>query len=983
LRRHGITVATFGVALLPCIIAGERGVPSSLLLLSAAIIVMSWRTRAISGPVAVFIGVLSTAAFLIVPLRTLGAIRPILAAQAGVLTLLIVSVKRLRSRLSREVGLVYAISSHLQEGVFVLNRNGHVASVNRAAAQLLGWQELDTIDRHVNEVLGLRRAGVEQPGQSSDLEQALQSAVPVQFGDRSFFRRDGSVLPVSCTLTPIIERDTVKGAVLTFQAMSSRQQTEVRESDGSLHHSLVQSSPDSVLVVDPYGFVVMVSGWAAQFHGYGSPDKMVGLRLEELFTEDSRLRVVEDKRKTLDEGGVRNAEYETVRRDGTSFPVEVNTAVIRDESGRPEALVLIERDITRHRQAEQMLLATQEQMTAQHAVAAVLSQSDTLGEVIPRLLETICRIGQWDVGAFWGMDASKSALTCIDTWQHNSVDFADFVLLSRQLSCPSAVDLPGRVWEDRRPVWVESVVADPDFSRALMASKDGLHTGFCFPIIGRGSFHGAVELFSREVRRVDQDVIDTMKAVAASVAQFMTRKEAERALEHQALHDALTDLPNRVFLQLRLERAIAAARTEDAHFAVLLLDLDRFKEVNDTFGHQYGDALLQQAARRLQGALRESDTVARLGGDEFAVLLPRTDQTRATELADMLLRCLEDQFVVRAQQVDVGTSIGIAVYPEHGEDATMLIKHADTAMYVAKRARSGFAVYEAEHDEHTPSRFVLTAALRHAIEHDELLLHYQIKVDARTGGVDTVEALARWYHPERGLLEPPDFIPLAEQTGLIKPLARWVLGEALRQCCRWHATGLDLCVAVNISAQNLQDPGLIDTIVSLLDETGRQPSDLALEITESALMADSSRALETLTALHEMGVKIAIDDFGTGYSSLSYLSCLNADEIKIDQSFVIQMLANERDRFITQAVIDLGHNLGLKVVAEGVEDQETWNRLVAMGCDQAQGRFLSGPLSGLEVISLLSGSLPATGHLGVVRPIRYAQRARRAGTNTG
>ena len=981
--RHGITIAAFGVALLPGIIAGERGVPGSFLLLSAAIIVMSWRTGALSGLVAAFVGVLCTAAFLIVPLSTLGAIRPILAAQAGVLTLLIVSVKRLRSRLSREVGLVHAISSHLHEGVFVLNPSGHVISLNRSAAQLLGWQELDAIDRHVSEVLGLRRAGAEQPSESSDLEQALQSGVPVQFDDRSFFRTDGSELPVSYTLTPIAEQNSVKGAVLTFHAMSSRQQPDSFQRDRSLLHSLVRGSPDSVIVVDRYGFVVLVNGWAAQLHCYGSPDQMAGLRVAELFTEDSQLLVIEDKRKTLDEGAVRNAEYEAVRRDGTSFPVEVNTAVIRDESGRPEALVMVERDITRHRQAEQMLLAAREQMTAQHAVAAVLSQSDMLGEVIPRLLEAICRIGQWDVGTFWRLDASKSALTCLDTWQHNSADFADFVLLSRQLSCPSAVDLPGRVWEDRRPVWVESVVTDPDFSRALIASKDGLHTGFCFPIIGRGIFHGAVELFSREVRRVDQNVIDTMNAVAASVAQFMTRKEAERALEHEALHDALTNLPNRVFLQLRLERAIATARTEDAHFAVLLLDLDRFKEVNDTFGHQYGDALLQQAARRLQSTLRESDTVARLGGDEFAVLLPRADQTHATKLAGKLLRCLEDQFVVRMQQVDVGTSIGIAVYPEHGEDATMLIKHADTAMYVAKRTRSGFAVYEAEHDEHTPSRFALTAALRHAIEHDELLLHYQIKVEVRSGGVDTVEALARWYHPERGLLEPPDFIPMAEQTGLIKPLTRWVLGEALRQCCRWHETGLDLCVAVNISAQNLQDPGLIDTIVGLLDETGRQPSDLALEITESALMADSTRAMETLTALHEMGVKIAIDDFGTGYSSLSYLSRLNADELKIDKSFVIQMLANEGDRFITQAVIDLGHNLGLQVVAEGVEDQETWNRLVALGCDQVQGHFLSGPLSGLEIISLLSGSLPTSGQLGVMRPIRYAQRVRQVGTHTG
>jgi diguanylate cyclase (GGDEF)-like protein len=556
------------------------------------------------------------------------------------------------------------------------------------------------------------------------------------------------------------------------------------------------------------------------------------------------------------------------------------------------------------------------------------------------------------------MDTSKDVLHCYDTWHLPSVTVQDFDAVTRQLSCAPGIDLPGRVSQQSEPIWVADIVAEPDFPRALMASKDGLHTAFCFPIISGGMLHGVMEFFSREMRPVDHDLMQAMTTIGASIGQFMKRRHVEQALEYQALHDALTSLPNRVLFQDRLERALPVARGERSHLAVLLLDLDRFKEVNDTFGHRHGDLLLQQAALRLQSGVRESDTVARLGGDEFGVLLPATERAGAVAVANKILESLQRPFVVEREALRIGASIGIALYTDHGKDATALLQHADIAMYIAKRGRRGLAVYTAEEDDHSPSRFALGVALRESIEQDQLLLHYQPKINVTTGQVDMVEALVRWQHGERGLLLPAEFIPLAEESGLMKALTHWVLREALRQCAWWQQVGIDLCVAVNISTQSLHDPELGETIARLLEASDVQPSRLTVEITESAIMVDSMGAVATLARLHETGVRIAIDDFGTGYSSLAHLRRLPVDEIKIDRSFVMDMLANANDGHITQSVIDLGHNLGLEVVAEGVEDQETWERLVAMGCDQGQGYYLSRPVPASELTSWLTHSPP-------------------------
>lgn len=429
------------------------------------------------------------------------------------------------------------------------------------------------------------------------------------------------------------------------------------------------------------------------------------------------------------------------------------------------------------------------------------------------------------------------------------------------------------------------------------------------------------------------------------VEDITARKRAEDVLTHQALHDALTDLPNRTLLRDRLQQAILAAERDGRPLALLLMDLNRFKDVNDTFGHHYGDALLQQLGASLHRVLRESDTVARLGGDEFAVLLPATDTVGASLAVGKILSVLERPFEIDGHVFDVGASIGVALYPEHGEDATALMRHADVAMYAAKRSGVGSVTYSLEQDRNDPDRLALTRELRGAADDEQMLLHYLPQVDLKTGGAEQVEALIRWEHPERGFMAPGRFISLAEDTGLMKPLTRWVFGEALRQCAEWNKRGLDIRVAVNVSARSLHDPELVDTIAGALASCGVKPSNLEVEITESSLVVDPDRAMATLSALHDMGVWISIDDFGSGYSSLAHLKRLPIDAIKIDRSFVTDMAANSDNAFIVRSIIELGHNLGLLVVAEGVENQTTMDMLAGWGCDMAQGFYLSRPLS--------------------------------------
>ena len=418
------------------------------------------------------------------------------------------------------------------------------------------------------------------------------------------------------------------------------------------------------------------------------------------------------------------------------------------------------------------------------------------------------------------------------------------------------------------------------------------------------------------------------------------------SLRHQAMHDGLTDLPNRMMLFDRLEAALNTGRDQGSIVALLLMDLDRFKEVNDTFGHHFGDGLLKQVAFRLQNQLHEHDTVARLGGDEFAIVLASAvDANAVAAVARRILNTLQQPFVVEGQVLEVGGSIGIAIYPEHGGDARTLMRCADVAMYSAKQANAGYMFHNQEQEKHSPDELSLVVEMRSAIQRDEFELYYQPKRHLRSGLMTRAEVLVRWRHPVRGLLAPASFIPIAERTGLIKPMTDWILDRALAQVRSWQDAGAPVHVAVNVSAKSLQDQTLPARVQALLDKWQVDPRFLKIEITESSIMADPAHALAIMSMLQSMGVRLSVDDFGTGYSSLTHLRELPIDEIKIDKSFVLGMLKSDADAAIVRTVIDLAHNLGKQVCAEGVENPETLIRLTEMGCDLAQGYWISRPAS--------------------------------------
>ena len=445
--------------------------------------------------------------------------------------------------------------------------------------------------------------------------------------------------------------------------------------------------------------------------------------------------------------------------------------------------------------------------------------------------------------------------------------------------------------------------------------------------IMKGSLKRLVPAVERELREV---------------ASRRSRRQAEERLAHLAYHDALTDLPNRVLLNDRLTQAMLCSQRSGEPIALMIIDLDHFKSVNDSLGHHAGDRMLQEVAGRLRALVRESDTVARLGGDEFAVMLLNANAHQATAMGHKLLSRLNEPYVIQDRPFVVSASVGIATFPEHGTVADSILQKADIAMYVAKSGGLGVAVYAPDRDRQAHRRLTFTTELREAIEQDQFVCHYQPIVSLQTYDAIRFEALVRWQHPAQGLLRPDEFVQLAEQTGLIEPLTLLLIDKVLKE---WGSPGVEppIPIAVNLSARHLRDPDLPVRVAEALRRHGAAPSALALEITENSIMSDPERSIACLLRLREMGISVAVDDFGTGYSSLSYLRDLPVDELKIDRLFVSGLRAT--DAAIVRSTIDLAHNLGLRVVAEGVESMAVCDRLRALGCDSAQGTFFAAPAS--------------------------------------
>ena len=448
-----------------------------------------------------------------------------------------------------------------------------------------------------------------------------------------------------------------------------------------------------------------------------------------------------------------------------------------------------------------------------------------------------------------------------------------------------------------------------------------------------------------------QEAYDLINAFSEMSRQVHIRQSE---LEYRALHDALTSLPNRALLLDRMEHDINTARRENHNLCLLILDLDQFKEVNDTLGHSVGDHLLVEIGKRLLKTLRDVDTVARIGGDEFAVLLPHTTEEQAVSIAKKIISSLKEVMPLDNVELHVNTSIGIASFPEHSQDVSNLLRLADIAMYVAKRNKTGYSIYDSDSDEHSLSKLSLITDLRDALENNLLEVFYQPVFNVKKNEIVGVEALCRWFHVEQGSIPPDNFITLAEQAGLINDLTYWVLEQSVNQLMQWHKINSELTVAVNISVYSFRDKTFVSRIREVLERYSFPYRKLTLEITEGAMMDNPLQAVEVLSELQSMGINLAVDDFGTGYSSMAYLKNLPINELKIDKSFVIGLDTDSSNEAIVRSTIDLAHNLGLRVIAEGVETQQTWDLLNDLECDVAQGFHMGKPVSSGDIEKIIS-----------------------------
>jgi diguanylate cyclase (GGDEF)-like protein/PAS domain S-box-containing protein len=715
---------------------------------------------------------------------------------------------------------------------------------------------------------------------------------------------------------------------------------------------MIEALPDAVFFTDTDGYYRGVNkAWELLF-GLDRAG-VLGKRADELFAGNADLIAVSTPAADDASGQL---ELEIRSAEGARHDVLCHRAAYVSARGEIAGQIGTIVDITNRKRAER-------RQAMEHAVTRVLAEASDLEPAILKTIETICSTLEWHYGARWEWCAEDGCLHRRESWGIDTPEIRALgvtATLSRVGPNPAGEGLMRRAFTTGRPVWISDVTRDLTFGREGLARRAGLHAAFAFPLRRGDDVLGVLEFFHSDVREPDPLLIDIAESLGLQIGQYIVRTRAEEAVKYMAMHDALTRLPNRAMFNERLARAIALARRHDRGLAVLFIDLDRFKLINDTLGHEAGDQVLREAASRLTENLRGGDTVARLGGDEFTVLIEDVpDPVYVGSVSQKLINALAAPFTIGEREYRLTASIGVSVYPADGQDAETLFKHADTAMYRAKeQGRNACEFYSERLSAGSLERLSLEAGLRRALERDELVLYYQPQIEACTGRIVGMEALVRWQHPDMGLLAPLRFIKLAEETGLIVPLGEWVLLAACKAHREWQKLGLQPGrMAVNLSPRQFLHANLVKDTLRTLEGTGCSPKYIEMEITESMVMHDPAGAVATLQDLKAHGMRIAMDDFGTGYSSLALLKRFPIDSIKVDRSFIVDVPDDAGNVAITQAIIAMARTLQLTVIAEGVETAAQFHFLRSRACDEVQGYYFSPPLAFPEATTLLRESL--------------------------
>jgi len=696
--------------------------------------------------------------------------------------------------------------------------------------------------------------------------------------------------------------------------------------------------------------LIAVNAAAIAHYGY-SRAKFLSMTIRDLRPGDE-LPSLEENLRSGSHGFERSGGWRHRKKDGSIIDVEIVSHELTFAGRR--ARVVLATDVTARRSAENA-------QRAQLVVAQRLVDSTTIDEAGPKLLDALGSTMGWDAATIWRVDGASEALRFDTFWSVPTADPALTAELEHTLRAATfgrGDGWAGLAWETGEPVCEENGPPVEVCPGAAALRRARLHRAVAIPIVGSDGVLGVLEFFNRIHRPIDDGSLRTLTIASAQLGQFLERKRAEQALAYQALHDPLTGLPNRALFLDRLQISLANSRRRRNTVGVLFLDIDNFKVINDSLGHRAGDELLSMVATRITAALRPGDTVARFGGDEFVVLAEQISGVQdAVVIAERISSTFNESFSLELGEVFVSASIGIALSGSSPEDAEDLIRGADSAMYRAKdRGRGQYEVFDELMHAQMLGRLRTEKDLREALRRDELTLFYQPVVNLPEGNVVGVEALLRWNHPERGLLEPAEFITLAEENGLILPIGRWVLLEACRQAAHWHRTRPGrppISVSVNVSAMQACHGSLDRLVDEVLRETGADAHMLKLELTESVLLEDTEGLHETLRNLETRGVRLVLDDFGTGYSALGYLHRFPIQGLKIDRSFVDGIESDRKRTAIAQAVIDIAKALDIEVVCEGIECPRQAELLFELGCNYAQGFYFAAPAPAVQIARLL------------------------------
>jgi diguanylate cyclase (GGDEF)-like protein/PAS domain S-box-containing protein len=850
-----------------------------------------------------------------------------------------------RVGLHKSVSLLRATLESTADGVLVVDSLGKITTYNRQFADM--WrippevlssgnddEVLDFVLDQLKDPQGFRakvRELYAHPGK--------ESFDTLEFKDGRIFER--------YSRPHLVDKQTI-GRVWSFRDVTEHRRAEERLRESEERFRLItENVGDLVAMVDTEGRRIYNSpSYRALFNGGIEPGSD---SFREIHPED-RDRIREVFRETIATGAGKRTEFRFVLHDGSMRYIESESRGIRDASGKVSKVVLVSRDVSERKRAEQ-----RERM--EHAVTRVLAESDTLADAFPRIIQAICETLNWDCGARWSLDEREKAIVRMEKWSIPDKAIAEFAERASEITLePALRGLVRQVWVSGTPHWIPDVGNEESFTRARSAAKAGLHGAFAFPILAGNVTLGVLEFFSREIRNPDPSLLQMVRVIGSQIGQFMARKQAEENLLYVATHDTLTGLPNRYMFNQRFAHALNNAERYRKTMALLFLDLDRFKFINDTLGHPFGDRLLVEVASRLRMCLRESDTIARFGGDEFVALIEDyAEPGDVVSVAQKILHALRWPFLLEGETCHISASIGITLYPNDGDDLSTLLKNADIAAYRTKeQGKNNYLFYSEDMNHHLSARIAKETKLKGALERSEFVLHYEPKVEINSGRITGMEALIRWQHPELGLLPPVDFIGHAETSGLIVPIGAWVLRTACANSQKLqNRLAAPLTVSVNLSARQFEDKHLLREIERALKESSLKPGSLELEITESMVMRDIQSSKKILEGIKSMGIRLAIDDFGTGYSSLVSIKRFPFDCIKIDRSFIKDIPHDPDDVAITQAIIAMAHSLRLKVIAEGVETREQLDFLTELGCHEFQGYYFKKPQPADELSRLL------------------------------